>query len=87
MAENPSSPERKPADKQTSKPGTFRIALLIIAPIIACFVFVLGLYAWKTADEKLAYMIAGSLGTILAEVVAYYFVQAVQQYLNNRSRP
>lgn len=84
MAESPPSPGQKPADNQTSKPGIFRLALLIVAPIIACFVFVVGLYAWKTADEKLAYMIAGSLGTIVAEVVAYYFVQAIQQYMNNR---
>ena len=84
MAENPSSPRQKPDDNQTSKPGTFRLAQIIVAPIIACFVFVVGLYAWKTADERLAYMIVGSLGTIVAEVVAYYFVQAIQQYMNGR---
>lgn len=55
------------------KPGTVRIALIVLGGAVLCLMFIGALSAWNNPDISLATKAMDTLGLLGAAVVGYFF--------------
>jgi len=70
MAQTPAGPGQP---NPPEKPGTVRIAFIVLGGVVVAFVFIGGLAAWHNPDVSLATKAMDTLGLLGAAVVGYFF--------------